>query len=141
MGMLTLEKKKYNDLNSLSNELGIVNAPRNIVRYMQKWHCNLQININTVDVENGYGRRIIQNVRIMRPYCKCNRCGYHSLWKPDDSKSKCFRHTYEKGYDTVFTYTIDAGEKKAVSLESAFDEYLRLNPNEENGVAVVYYGA
>jgi hypothetical protein len=100
----------------------------------------MQININTVDVENGYGRRIIQNLRIMRPFCKCNRCGYHSLWNPDDSKSKCLRHTYEKGYDTVFTYTIDSGEQKAISLESAFDEYLRLNPNEDNGEAVVYYG-
>lgn len=133
---MSLRESEDSSLLMLREELGLQNVPSNILRYMQYWHCNLQVNIGTTDVENGYGRRIVQNVRIMRPFCKCNRCGYHSLWNPDDSKSKCFRHTYEKGYDTVFSYTINAGETKKKTLEQAFDSYLAMNPKEKEGEAV-----
>lgn len=124
-------------LKSFGRELGIPNAPMNILRYMRDHHCNLQVNINTVDVECSYGRRIVKDLRIMRPYEECTRCGYHSLYRPDDSGSKCLRHTYKKGYDTVFCYTEDDGEKKSQTLEQAFDAYLKQNEREDYGAAVV----
>ena len=130
-------KQQYDGVLALGEELGIPNAPKNILNYMRHYHCNLQINIGTTDVECGYGMRIVQNIRILRPFVECSRCGYHSLWNADDSKSKCLRHTYgRKGYDTVFSYTIDAGEKKTLTLEQAFDKYLEMNPKEEYGETV-----
>lgn len=122
---------------SLAQQFGIPGAPLNLLEYMQKWHCNLQINIGTTDVECGYGRRIVQNIRVMKPFEECSRCGYHSLWNTDDTNSKCNRHTYgRRGYDTVFSYTIDAGEKKALTLEQAFDRYLEMNPREDDGASI-----
>ena len=124
-------------LRALGEELGIPHAPLNILRYMRDHHCNLQININTVDVECGYGRRVVKDLRIMRPYQECTRCGYHSLYRPDDSGSKCLRHTYRKGYDTVFCYMEDTGEKKTQNIEQAFDAYLKQNEREDYGEAVI----
>ena len=109
---------------------GIQWLPDNIAQYFNEKHCTIEISVCHTDVENGYGCRITQCFRILRPYCRCNRCGYHSLWNPDDSNSKCLRHTYEKGWDTVFLYTLGAGEVK-MPLEVAFEEFLSKQPKSE----------
>lgn len=107
---------------------GIVDIPDNLAEYMMRYHSNLQANVCVTDVENGYGVRVTKSIRLMRPFCKCNRCGYHSLWNPDDSDSKCLRHTYTKGWDTVFSWNPDSG----VSIEDAFSEYLELQSTDES---------
>lgn len=109
---------------------GIEWLPDNISQYFNEYHATIDISICHTDVEQGYGTRITKRFRVLRPFCKCLRCGYHSLWNPDDSGSKCLRHTYSKGWDTVFSYTLDAGEQK-VSLQDAFDDFLRHQPDEE----------
>lgn len=107
---------------------GIDTIPDNLAEYMMHHYCNLQANIGITDVEQGYGVRIEKRIRLMLPFKKCNRCGYHSLWNPDDSKSKCLRHTYTNGWDTVFSYNPDCG----VSLEEAFSEFISLQSADES---------
>lgn len=115
--------------------LGIEQLPDNIAEYMLSFHSNLQYNVSSTDVENGYGLRIEKRLRIMRPYRRCIRCGYHSLWNPDDSKSKCLRHTYEKGWDTVFSWNPESG----VELERAFSIFLESQDADDSKPVVRTY--
>lgn len=101
--------------------------PENVAKYISQYHANLQYNICSTDVVNGYGHRITKSFLVMRPYKKCSRCGYHSLWAPDDSDSKCLWHTYEKGYDTVFSFTQECG----ITLKDAFSEFLSLQSGND----------
>lgn len=109
-------------------QTGISTLPGNLAEYMMKNHCNLQVNIGLTDVEYGYGLRVEKRILLFRPYRKCDRCGYHSLWSPDDSESKCGRHTYQRGWDVVFSFNPDNG----ASLEEAFDEFLSLQSPDES---------
>lgn len=102
---------------------GIKNLPDNFAAYCSEHYCNVQINVCLTDVECGYGERISGNIKIMLPYKECTRCGYHSLWNPDDTESKCLRHNYKRGYDTVFCYDIE--NRNHISLEQAFDVFLK----------------
>lgn len=109
---------------------GLPWLPENVAQYFNEHHCTLEISICHTDVECGYGVRITKCFRVLRPYCKCSRCGYHSLWNPDDSNSKCLRHSYTRGWDTVFSYSLDTGEKK-IAFEAAFDVFLSKQPKQE----------
>ena len=107
---------------------GLLWLPDNVAQYFNENHTTIDISVCNTDVEQGYGVRITKCLRILRPFCRCNNCGYHSLWNPDDTESKCRRHTYTKGWDTVFSYTLEIGEHK-MSLEKAFDEFLKRQPD------------
>ena len=98
--------------------------PGNVANYFNENYCTIEISVCNTDAECGYGYRINKCFRILRPYCKCNNCSYHSLWNPDDSDSKCKRHTYTKGWDCVFSYSLDGAEDK-ISLDEAFDLFLQ----------------
>ena len=115
---------------------GIDWLPDNIARYFAEHHATIDISVCHTDVECGYGDRITKSFRVLLPFCKCQRCGYHSLWNPDDSGSKCLRHTYTQGWDVVFSYTLDTGEKK-LSLQNAFDEFLSLQSDGSARLPVV----
>lgn len=119
--------------------IGIPNIPDNIAEYMMRYHSALEASVSCTDVENGYGLRIERRILLKRPYCRCVNCGYHSLWNPDDSNSRCLRHTYEKGWDTVFCYDPD---KSYLELKSAFSNWLLKQPNAWNEpvVAGLYVG-
>lgn len=117
---------------------GISGLPDNIAQYFNDHFCAIEISVCHTDVECGYGSRISKAFKILRPFCKCNRCSFHSLWNPDDSDSKCLRHTYTKGWDVVFSYTLDTGEHK-MSLDAAFDEFLKLQPRSEFLPVIPYH--
>ena len=108
----------------------IPSLPDNVAQYFNEYYCTIEVSICHTDVECGYGCRISRCFKVLRPYCKCSRCGYHSLWNPDDTQSKCLRHTYTRGWDTVFAYMIDTGETKP-SLEVMFDEFLKKQPDSD----------
>ena len=103
---------------------GIPGLPDNIAKYFNDHYCTIEISVCHTDVECGYGSRISKVFKILLPFCKCNRCNYNSLWNPDDSDSKCLRHTYTKGWDVIFAYTLETGEHK-MSLDTAFDKFLK----------------
>ena len=117
---------------------GIPGLPDNIAKYFNDHHCTIEISVCHTDVERGYGSRISKAFKILRPFCKCNRCNYHSLWNPDDGGSPCLRHTYTKGWDVVFSYTLDTGEHK-LPLAAAFDEFLKLQPESELLPVISYH--
>lgn len=110
---------------------GLQSLPDNLAAYCGQHYCNIQMNICLTDVECGYGERISGNVALMMPYKKCRRCGYHTLWNPDDTESKCNRHNYDRGYDTVFSYDIE-NRYHNFSLEQAFDMFLKAQPVRDN---------
>lgn len=109
--------------------IGLPTMPDELAEYMMRFHSAVEASISTTDVENGYGIRVERRIVLKRPYCRCNRCGYHSLWNPDDSESKCLRHTYEKGWDTVFCYDPD---RSHMELKDAFVDWLTKQPKREN---------
>lgn len=106
---------------------GIQDLPDNMAEFLMVHASTLEISVCHTDVENGYGSRITRLLQVKLPYRKCNRCGYHSLWNPDDTNSHCMRHTYEKGWDTVFAYDPD---NNFISLPDAFSEWLSKQPTE-----------
>lgn len=106
--------------------------PDNVVNYCGQYYSNIEIDLCNTDVECGYGVRISGGVKVMRPYNRCTNCGYHSLWNPDDSESKCLRHTYVKGWDTVFSWSIESD----MELEKAFDCFLAMQPKDPHGRVV-----
>ena len=124
----TLEKKakKLSEADRNRQWLGI-SLPDNMALYTGVHHCNIQLNISSTDVERGYGRRVEKRLYIMLPYEKCSRCGYHSLWNPDDRESRCSRHTITRGWDKVFSYDFDS----CVPLEKAFQQFLDKQPDRE----------
>lgn len=110
---------KYNEADHFRNILG-VQLPDNMAIYAGTYYSNIQLNICNTDAINGYGHYITKDLQIMRPYKKCTRCGYHSLWNPDDSESQCMRHTLVSGWDTVFSYKFGC----KMSMEHAFQIFL-----------------
>ena len=127
-------KTKYTSAQHYRDITGIENLPDNVAEYLNSHYSNIQFDVCKTDVENGYGERITRRVSIMLPYKRCTNCGYHSLWKPDDSESHCRRHTYAKGWDTVFSFDMDKGG----NLEEAFAEFLKRQPKSETEPVVPY---
>lgn len=114
-----LPRGQYNQADHYRSMLGL-QLPDNMAVYVGEYYSNIQLNVCNTDAENGYGYRITKDLRIMRPYEKCTRCGYHSLWNPDDSESRCRRHTLTRGWDTVFSYEFGS----PITLEDAFQQFL-----------------
>ena len=130
------KNQKYTEADHYRKMTGIENLPDNVAEYLNSHYSNIQFDICKTDVENGYGEKITRRVSIMLPYKRCINCGYHSLWNPDDSESHCRRHTYEKGWATVFSFQMNNAQR---SLENAFDEFLKQQPENENDPVVFYY--
>ena len=106
--------------------------PDNLAAYFNDRYCAIDISVCNTDVECGYGVRITKRLQVLHPYNECRRCGYHSLFNPDDTNSKCNRHSYKKGWAVVFSYSLDSGEQK-MSLEDAFSMFLKDNPDRRPG--------
>ena len=106
-----------------------IKIPDNISRWANgKNGVNIAVNYNFVDGCNGYAHMLFRSVVISQITRHCNRCGYDPLWHPDDSKSKCLRHTYSTWrYDPVFSWT---DNQNNLSLEECFDYWLSLQPKE-----------
>lgn len=107
----------------------IITIPENIVKWLEKQDgANLSVNFNSVSANGGYSHIVRWYIEISMLTRTCNRCGYDSLWNPDDSNSKCLRHTYEKPrYDVVFSWM---PTRFQWSLEEAFDKWLKEQPKE-----------
>ena len=103
--------------------------PKNMIDYIRQHNAvNLQINFNHADADYGYGHMIYISVILSHLTRTCNRCGYDEIWNPDDSESKCLRHTYDKPhYDSVFIWN---SYKNPWSLRAAFENWLNLQPPE-----------
>lgn len=115
-------KAPFKHPNQLSTLYGF---PDSITEYMKRHHAVINISVESSACLNGYGQRADTMLELKLPYRKCQRCGYHSLWNPNDDNSHCVRHTYTKGFDTVFAYDPD---KCNLSLEQAFCEWLSKQP-------------
>ena len=116
---------KYSEADHF-REIAGINVPDNIAVFLNRFHSAIEISISNTDVENGYGQRIEKRLVIKMPYKRCVNCGYHSLWNPDDTESKCRRHTYAKGWDTVFCYNPATDG----NLEQSFQNWLEDNENK-----------
>lgn len=97
--------------------------PQNIERYLKEHDgVNVAVNFNSASADYGYAHILHKSVVMSKLTRTCNRCGYDPLWKPDDSESKCLRHTYGASrYDPVFSYSYT---KNPLSLEECFDIWL-----------------
>lgn len=104
-------------------------VPDNIAKYATMFHSNVAYNFNVTDGLNGYGILCHRSVVVSRLTRTCNRCGYDSLWNPDDMDSKCGRHTYGNvRYDPVFVWS-ETGNP--LPLEEAFDDFLKDQPGPD----------
>ncbi len=99
-----------------------IHIPDNIAKWItQHDGVNLSINFNSASADSGYAHMLWHTVTISMLTRTCNRCGYDTLWNPDDSESKCIRHTYNSWrYDTVFVWS---EFQNPLSLEVAFEEW------------------
>mgnify|MGYP006988923739 CR=1 FL=1 len=106
-----------------------IQIPDNVDRWANEHNgVNIAVNYNFVDGESGYAHMLFRSVVISQITRHCNRCGYDPLWNPDDSNSKCLRHTYSTWrYDDVFAWTDNANP---LSLEECFDLWLSQQPTE-----------
>lgn len=104
--------------------------PQNIVDYLESHNdVALDISFNHVDVLNGYGDFYLEVTSIKRVAQTCYRCGYDTLWNPDDSESQCTRHTLSnERYDDVFVWT---PYKCDLCLKDAFDIWLSKQPSKK----------
>ncbi len=103
-----------------------IDIPDNIADYVKTHNgTNLSFNINYATSNEGYAHIIFYTVVLSKLTRTCNRCGYDPLWKPNDDNG-CKRHTYNNWrYDDVFVWS---KFRNAVSLEKAFDEWLKSQP-------------
>lgn len=105
-----------------------IEIPENVADYI-KTHdgTNLEISINAAFADYGYAHILHKAIIISKLTRTCHWCGYDPLWNPDDSESKCQRHTYDNWrYDPVFAWYPNAG----IGLEEAFDDWLSIQPSE-----------
>ena len=102
--------------------------PKNIATWIEEHDgVNVSVNFNSASGDYGYGHIIWHSVIISMLTRTCTRCGYDELWKPDDSESKCLRHTYNSyRYDEVFAWS---GNDSQIGLEDAFNEWLDKQPS------------
>lgn len=101
-----------------------IHIPDNIATWINEHNgVNLSINFNNASGDAGYAHVMWYTVEISMLTRTCNRCGYDVIWNPDDSESKCIRHTYNAWrYDTVFAWSAFQNTK---SLEDCFDCWLK----------------
>lgn len=101
--------------------------PENICEWLrQNDGVNVSVNFCSASANCGYTHRILKTVVISMLTRTCVRCGYDPLWNPDDTESKCLRHTYNPyRYDDVFAWE---EHKDANSLEDDFSKWLDANP-------------
>lgn len=113
--------------------------PDNIMGWLKEHYgANVSINVNSTDGLNGYGQLMHYSVHVSMLTRTCHRCGYDRLWKPDDSESKCQRHTYNSWrYDDVFVWR---DRKSKASLKEEFEKWLTKNRDRKDGpmVQMVY---
>ena len=109
-----------------------IDIPDNIAKYIAEHNgVNLNINVSSTDADYGYAHIIWYTVTLSKLTRTCHRCGYDPVWNPDDSNSKCLRHTYNNWrYDAVFTWGHMGSP--SISLEEAFDVWLRSQPASEH---------
>lgn len=107
-----------------------ITIPDNIRDYLDDHYgVALDISIDSTDALNGYGEIHHEVVKICELTRTCRNCGYDPLWHPDDSKSKCKRHSYgSERYDVVFVWS---PYHCNLSLEDAFDIWLEAQYHEE----------
>lgn len=103
--------------------------PQNIERYLKEHDgVNVAVNFNSASADYGYAHCIHKSVVMSKLTRTCNRCGYDPLWNPDDTESKCNRHSYGAyRYDTVFSFS---EEDNPLSLKICFDAWLRAQPEQ-----------
>ena len=108
-----------------------IHIPDSIARWIEQHDgVNLSININSASSDYGYAHMVYHTVSISILTRTCNRCGYDPLWNPDDTDSKCIRHTYNSPrYDKVFCWN---AFRNPNTLEEAFNHWLELNKEREN---------
>lgn len=100
---------------------------------MKKWiRChdgvNLSVNWNAASADCGYAHHLFKSVVLSMLTRTCHRCGFDEVWNPDDSQSKCQRHSYNAWrYDEVFVW---ADEDNNISLDEAFERWKEANPRE-----------
>lgn len=116
-----------------------IEIPNNIVQYIYRNDgVNLSVNINSAATISGYGRMIFCTYVLSKITRTCHRCGYDPLWNPDDTESKCIRHTYDGyRYDEVFAYSPD---DEGRSLEECFEEWLSKNNNPNKPAERMIFG-
>jgi hypothetical protein len=105
----------------------MINIPDNILKWITEHDgVNLKVDINSASADYGYAHVMHVTVIISMLTRTCNHCGYDQIWKPDDSNSKCRRHTFGAWrYDPVFTWRSKSyGGDMLQTLESAFDTWL-----------------
>lgn len=100
-----------------------IHIPDNIAKWIKEHDgVNLSINFNSASADHGYAHMIWHNVVISMIDRHCNRCGYDILFNPDDSESRCLRHTYSPWkYEDVFVWS---EFQNPLSLEESFTIWL-----------------
>ena len=119
-----------NDLHDLER-LRNFSIPDNIVKFLKERNgVNLQINYNSISADMGYVHQLSHTVRLLMLTRTCSRCGYDPVWKPDDSESKCIRHTYGSWrYDRVFAWEENS---EGLSLEECFEAWEAMQSKRED---------
>lgn len=104
-----------------------IDIPDNIAEYIDRHDgVNLNINFNNASADHGYGHMLWHTISISLLTRTCHRCGYDVIWNPNDSESKCQRHSYNNWrYDDVFIWSEFRNE---MTLEEAFDKWLSEQP-------------
>lgn len=108
-----------------------VDIPENICSWLRRQDgANVSVIFNSSSANCGYGHRILKYVAISRLTRTCVRCGYDPLWNPDDSESKCVRHTYNPWrYDDVFVWEDGTN---ANPLEADFSRWMDAQPERSD---------
>lgn len=103
-----------------------IKLPQNILDFIRRFDgVNVSINYNSASANHGYAHCLFISVSISMLTRTCHRCGYDSLHNPDDTESKCGRHTYNSWrYDVVFSWTQNENNK---TLEECFNEWFAVN--------------
>lgn len=109
--------------------------PDNLARYVEQHiGVNLSANFNSVAADAGYAHDVFHTVVLSVMTRTCNRCGYDPVWNPDDSESKCGRHTYNGWrYDEIFVWS---ERRNSDSLEESFAKWEKENEAHEKGMTV-----
>lgn len=100
-----------------------IDIPDNIADYVERYNgVALNITLNNASADHGYAHVMWYIVRLSMLTRTCHRCGYDVIWNPDDTDSKCQRHSYDSWrYDDVFVWSAWGSQ---LSLEEAFDDWL-----------------
>lgn len=104
----------------MNDHVGDFRIPKHMRDYVERNGDQLVIEQSVHDV-NGYALGINTKVSIKRLYERCDICGYHSIWNPNQKKLLAEnRHRLQRGYDMIFQW--DDYGLHPTPLEEAFDE-------------------